>query len=394
MILFTAVRWVFETAYRIVYPFLAIFARGLGVSLEAVSLAVTARAVMAAFGPFLASIADSRGRKVGMVLGAAIFVGGMALVVFLPAYPAFFLSLLLVALALSVYNPTIQAFLGDRVPYARRGLAMATTELSWSLGFIVGVPLAGILIVRFGWGAPFTALLVLGLAALGIILWLIPNHRPAAGGLRSLSASFREVLSYGPALAGLFMSMAFASANESVNLVFGVWMEDNLGVKIAALGAASAVIGFAELSGEAASAILNDRIGKERSIATGLVVNCLAAGLLPFVQHSLVGAFMGLFCFYLSFEFSIVCSLPLLSEVLPAARATLLAMAAAAGFLGRAGGSLLAPWLYHWGILGNVLACILFNSLALVALRKVRIKTAPMGGKSPVPGSLPPNPLT
>ena len=58
-------------------------------------------------------------------------------------------------------------------------------------------------------------------------------------------------------------------------------MEDSFNFKVAALEAASALIGFAEMGGELSTAGLLDRIGKKRAIATGLLVNGVVGLLLP-----------------------------------------------------------------------------------------------------------------
>ncbi|MGD2158866.1 MAG: hypothetical protein PVG32_18450, partial [Anaerolineales bacterium] len=51
----TAARTVLNTMFRMVYPFLPVFSRGMGVGLPALSFALTGRSVAGAFGPFLAS---------------------------------------------------------------------------------------------------------------------------------------------------------------------------------------------------------------------------------------------------------------------------------------------------------------------------------------------------
>ena len=55
-------------------------------------------------------------------------------------------ALLLSTLGKSLFDPALQAYFGDRVPYAQRGTALAVTEMAWSLAFIVGVPAMGFLI--------------------------------------------------------------------------------------------------------------------------------------------------------------------------------------------------------------------------------------------------------
>jgi predicted MFS family arabinose efflux permease len=72
----TAARTVINTMHRLVYPFLPVFGRGLGVDLQTISLALTLRSVMGVFGPFLASVADSRGRKAGLIFGLALLQPG------------------------------------------------------------------------------------------------------------------------------------------------------------------------------------------------------------------------------------------------------------------------------------------------------------------------------
>jgi predicted MFS family arabinose efflux permease len=375
---FTLIRTVLNTMHRMVYPFLPIFQDGLGVSLPVLSLALTARSALGALGPLLASLADSRGRKAGMLLGLLLFSSGVVLVVFWPTYPAFLLALLLTITGRYAFDPSMQAYLGDKVSYQRRGMVMAVTEFSWSFSFIAGVPLMGLLIARSGWIAPFPLLALLGFVALAGLSWLLPEELPSTGNRPGIWKNFHSVLQYPPALTGLTMGLLFSSANEVVNLVFGVWMEDAFGLKIAALGAASVVIGLSELGGESLSASLTDRLGKAHSVGLGLILNSLAALLLPFLGHNLTGAFIGLFLFYITFEFTVVSSFPLMTEILPSMRATLLAINTAGLSLGRAAGALLAPILYtaktydHLsGILTSCLAAMLFNLLALFALRSL-----------------------
>ena len=106
-------------------------------------------------------------------------------------------------------------------------------------------------------------------------------------------------------------------------------------------------------------------------------MNCLAALLLPILGFSTAGAMVGLFFFYLTFEYALVSSVPMMTEVMPAARATVMAFATASVSLGRALGALIASPLFLFGesmasipdILPNALAAIIFNLAALVALR-------------------------
>lgn len=369
---FIAVRIVVNTALRMLFPFLPVFGRGMGVDLATLSSALALRSAAGILGPFMAPLADRRGRKVGMLAGLAIFILGSSLVALWPTFPVFVLGITLNLLGYFLFNPSMQAYLGDRVPYQQRGLALALTELGWSLSFIIGVPLVGLLIARYGWSAPFAVLAILGLAALLALARILPGGKPASvsgvGAWRTLGRVFSSPI----ALAGMIMGSALSMANELVNLVFGVWLEDAFGLQIAALGATAALIGFSELGGEALSAGLVDRLGKSRAITIGLLVNSLAGLVLVFSGGQVAAAMAGLFLFYLSFEFTMVCTIPLMTEVLPEARATMMASYVAMISLGRAGGDLLSPRLYNLSpfssLLAIALAVALFNFISWLAL--------------------------
>jgi predicted MFS family arabinose efflux permease len=151
------------------------------------------------------------------------------------------------------------------------------------------------------------------------------------------------------------------------------------------------VIGFSELGGETISAAITDRLGKPLAVGIGLALNCLAALVLPFLGGSLAGAVFGLFLFYITFEYTLVSSIPLMTEVLPSARATLMAANAAGLSLGRAIGAILAPSLYFFGksspflpdMLPVAFTAVAFNGLALLALQRLR-KAHVSAGQRPV----------
>ncbi len=381
--LFTAARTVINSAFRMVYPFLSIFAHGLGVDLLTISIAMTARSLMGFFGPFLAPIADLRGRKISMLLGLGLVVLSAGSISFFPVYPVFFAGLLGIALGNLIFIPAMQAYVGDIVPYKRRGKVIGITELSWSLAFIVGVPAVGWIIdfashspatEAFAWRAPFPFIAALGFLFMLLIAWRIPNTRSQSVSLGNAFQTISHIFAYPSVLAALGFAVAATAANETVNLVFGIWLEDQFSLKLAALGAASAVIGISELSGEGLSALLADRWGKENSVRTGLVISAVATILLYFISGiGVAAALTGLFLFYLGFEFTIVSSLSLISEIFPPARATVMASVVACFSLGRALGALLAPRLYAHSFLFNLAFALLFNLLAFILLNRVRM---------------------
>jgi len=364
-----------------VYPFLPAFGRGLGVDLRTISLAVTLRSASGIFGPILASIADQRGRKVGMLIGLSLFTAGVGMMVIRPSFTFFVLSLILCLWANLIFIPSMQAYLGDRIPYHRRGLVLALTEFAWSLSFIIGIPLVGLVMDRYSWKTPFSWFTGLGVLAIIVVGTILPKNDPNSSNNATLGHNLHSILAYSPALAGILFGMTLSGANEMISLIFGVWLEDAFNVKIATLAITSAIIGLSELGGETLVGGFVDRLGKHRAVAIGLVFNSIVGLALPVIGFSLTGAMIGLFLIYLTFEFTIVSSIILISEVLPTARATYLAAFVASTALGRTLGDLLAPPLYQAGvsssssaaILNIVLVAAALNVISLILLRVIGI---------------------
>ena len=367
--LLTAIRVLLNTAFRMAYPFLGVFSRALGVDVSVLSLAVSSRAFVGMASPLVAPISDLVGRKLGMIIGVVVFtLAGIALVV-APSVSTFTLFLMLGVLGKYIFDPTVLAYLGDKVPYSRRGLVVSINEMGWSGAFILGIPAAAYLISRFGWMSPIYLFIVLGIVAIIALVVLIPktDHgvRLARPDLGMIGTTLRKP----EVLFALGIGLWSTAGNEIVNLIFGVWLEDTFAVKLAALAAASAIIGIAELGGEGLVALFTDKIGIPVALGVGLISCSIAAIALPLLAGSQTGALVGLFFFYISFEFVIVSHLPLMTEVMPEARATAMSLNLMSFSIGRALGAFLAPQVYGYLGFGAVTAVsVSFNMVAITSL--------------------------
>jgi len=364
----TLIRVVLNTAYRMIYPFLAVFARGLGVDIGVVSGLVANRAIVGAVTPFIFPFIETRGRKFGMSLGLGLFVLAMGIVALFPSLTTLGVALILAMVGKTIFDPSMTSYVADHVAYEKRGTAIAISEFAWSLAFILGIPAVGWIIAKSTWSAPFWMLGILGLAAIVFILTTLQDSTKPTRHADGVFGSVKAILTTPAVLVALSIGACICSANEVVNLVFGVWLEDSFHLQITALAGASIVIGLSELGGEGLVALFVDRMGKVRAAGVGIVANSIAAVLLPMIGHTELGALIGLFLFFISFEFTIVSIIPLMSEVMPSARATTLALTVSANFIGRAIGALLAPELYMYGIYTVMGAAAFFDLLALVAV--------------------------
>ena len=367
----TLIRTVTNTGFRMVFPFQPIFMEGLGISLATITRMYAGQSLVGIISPFLASMADTRGRRTGMLSGLILFSLGTLLVSLIPTSLGFLLFLILSMLGKAIFDPSMQAYFGDTVPYDRRGFVLGITETSWSLSFFLGMPLVGFLLDRFGLLSPFLLLTVLSVLSFLAILLLIPPDPLPQGNKQSILVNFGLVSRSGTALAGLGVMLLICTANQLVNVVFGVWLNQSFGLQIAALGGASALIGIAELLGEGGVSAVDDRIGTRSAVAYGLAGSVLSSVILPLVGSSTAGAYLGLFAFYLTFEFTIVSLIPLMTGVLPEARGTVMALSIASANLGRGLGSWIAAPIFAGGFWRNALAAAVVNLLAILVLRFV-----------------------
>lgn len=370
----TLIRTVLNTGFRMVYPFQPFFLEALGISLGQMTRLLAGRSLVGIFSPLAASIADSRGRKTGMLAGVGLFSLGTLAVILRPTAVGFAIFLVLSIVGKAIFDPSLQAYFGDRVPYSRRGFVLALTEMSWSGAFFLGVPLVGFLLRSSGLLAPFLLISALSLISLLGVVYLIPSDPPTLEDQPGLLENFNAVLGSRGALAGLSVSVLIAGANEVVNVVFGVWLNESFALQIAALGGASAVIGLSELIGEGAVSLFSDAISKKVAVLVGILSSSAAALCLIFLGRTRAGAVLGLFLFYLTFEFTIVSIIPMMTGVLPEARATIMALNIASVSLGRGLGSLAAAPLYSLGFGFNALTGAGLNLLAALALSWVTVK--------------------
>jgi predicted MFS family arabinose efflux permease len=308
-----------------------------------------------------------------MLLGVAIFIVGAGLVMVWPSFTAFTIAISLTFLGMFVYLSSTQAYIGDRVRSGRRGTALGLIETGWGVSYIIGMPILGWMIDRYGWRAPFPFTAALGVLAFILILAFVPNYKPQQKLINgNVLKSILEVLKIPAARYGLLMSLMLISSNEVINLVFGVWLEVSFGLKLAALGAASAVIGISEISGESIGGVVSDKLGRERSIMLGMGLMLVVSAALPFVGGTQAGALIGLFFFYLSYEFTFVSTLPFMTELVPEARGTMLGANVACLALGRMIGNLVSPFVFRVGFWANALSAVIFVLIAFWALTRAK----------------------
>jgi predicted MFS family arabinose efflux permease len=251
-------------------------------------------------------------------------------------------------------------------------LVIGITEFGWAGSSLVGIPLVGLLIARVGWQSPFLVLGSLSLLAAIAIALLIPaeGRQPVtAGAALNFREAWRLVRSSQAALGLLVYSFLIGLGNDNFFVVYGVWLEEVFALSVVALGLATSVIGAAELVGEGLTAAMADRLGLKRAVFAGLTLSTLSYLLLPLLGQTLPLALSGLFIVFALFEFAVVTTNSLATEVLPGARATMMSAMLAAIGVGRVIGALVGgPVWLAGGLMANCSISAATTGLGLIAL--------------------------
>jgi predicted MFS family arabinose efflux permease len=362
----TLARLFLNIGLRMVYPFAPALSRGLGVEITAVYRLITLRNFAGFLSPLFSPLSEKFGRRPMMIAGMVLMGIGCAVVVIWPAYWPLGVTLALVSIAKVIYDPAMQAYVGDVVPYRQRGRAIAVTELAWAGALLLGAPAVGIIIARQGWQAPFVWLGAMGMIT-AVFLW---RTLPPSGRKNRQHVTLRSMASviwHTPVIwAASAYTLLAMGANEILFIVYGDWMETSFQLSLASLGVASGLIGGSEVIGEVIAGWSVDRFGKRPVIITTGVLTALMYAVIPITGSELTTTLITLFVLFLFFEITVVGGVPLMTEIVPETRSVVMAMVLAFGALGRALGSLVGPLLWSTG--GFIVNGIAAGLIMLIAI--------------------------
>lgn len=368
----TAAKAVANTALRWAPPFLPVLEKAFGASTAQMTTVLGAGEMAGlstvAVGRFL-----DRGRERIVMSIALVAIAVASLIALVGTTFSFAVGFVVVVIGVSNCTVAGHSHISHRVPYAQRARAIGLYETSWALALLVGAPIIAGLIALFGWRGPYVLLAVAATAAAAMI-WTSHDdpappstptildapelaHGPAVdvastprSGIRSLDARAWAVVagSAGLAVSGL-----------SVFAVSGAWLDDAFGVSTGGLGAVAMGFGALELLGSTASAGLADRLGKLRGTMLGIVVLLTGLGVMAFADDSLWIGVAGILLFLCGFEFGFVTSLSLVTEAMPEARGTTIAVSSGVGTVARGTATIASGALFTaYGIAGTlVLSC-------------------------------------
>ncbi len=374
LIVVTSGRLASTTAFRIVYPLLPFLSSRFDVSLQQVATLVALQTAASLASPIGGTLADRFGERKVMLGGLGIFIVGALICSFTDVFLLFQLGYLLIGLATAFYLPSAQSYLSARSPYEQRGRMLGIFETAWAISAIIGVaPLMYLIDLQnnISWAYAILA----GVGVFGFLsVFQLPEHHAQTSSTTN-EGGFAWETAKMPAL-WLLLLFPFLTlgGNDLFFITQSTWLKDVLGANESMLGNLFVLIGIAELAGSLAVVAFSDRIGKRRSVLTSFVVTSICLLLMPMVDTSWISTVIVLFVFYFMIEYAIVATFPLLSEALPQARGTMMALVSATIGFGRIFSSLSSEWLYTTGQMTLVTAVAAGASmLGLFALARSRL---------------------
>ena len=309
-----------------------------------------------------------RERMVILVALLAVFASsGFALV---GSTWTFAIAAVLLGMAAGLATVGGHAWISARVPFERRARFIGVYEVSWASALLVGAPLVALLISVFGWRGPFVAMAVLAVAAAAAVASIDDGDRPA----REFGRPARVPIT-SDAWIIIAASSSVGLAGLTTIVVAGTWLDEVLGVSTGGVGLVAMAFGVAELFASSSSSAFADRLGKRRTMQFSATLLLLGLGVILGAGTSLLLGVLGLFTFFVGFEYSIVTSFSLVSEAMPAARGQAIGVGNAASTLARGIGIASAGVLYdRFGVEGPVVFSAIGASVSLALLTVVALR--------------------
>lgn len=394
----TAAKAVANTALRWVPPFLPTLERAFGATTQQLTT-VIGLGEMAGLSTIGVGAHLDRGRSRPVMAIALVAISIASLVSLVGTTATFAIGFVLVILGVANLTVAGHAYISHRVPYAQRGRAIGLYETSWAIALLVGAPVIAGLIAVFGWRGPYGVLAVAALL-MAVVIWRSPPEPPLPANATPENVTPEDVASGnvtpehvspgnapveipvtdGPISVArittlplrvwsvMVGSALLAMAGLSVFAISGSWLNDAFGVSTGGLGAVAMGFGAIELVASTGSAGFADRIGKFRSTMAGTATLAVGLVVMTLADDTLWIGVVGIIVFLGGFEFGFVTSLSLVTEAMPSARGTTIALSNAIGTVARGSGTILSGWLFGThGVEGTITLSAIAATLSATA---------------------------
>jgi predicted MFS family arabinose efflux permease len=370
----TIARLVANAAYRFAPLFLATIARGFDVSLSTLGFAIFASELSGFASPFAGRIVDRLTHRNSMVLGLVGSAVGCTIAAVSTSPLIFAVGVTVLALTKQSFDLGLGAWIADHVPYNQRGKIVGLTETAWALGLLVGVSIMGLITAATNWRIGFAFAVLCLVVSMFVIFNRVTNEARVPHESRSTTPQRIT----GNSWLVVFTMFCIMCSAQNLFVTFGAWLEEEFQFGAARLAVAGFSLGLVELVASVSSSRQTDKWGKERSIALGALLVIPGGIFLCLGSNNLIIGLIGVFIYFLGFEFSVVSLLSLATSLVPNSPGTGLGWVLGAGTLGRAVMAIIATHLFEsFGVQGPALMGALFGligALTITGYRRVNAK--------------------
>jgi predicted MFS family arabinose efflux permease len=370
----TVARLVANAAYRFAPLFLATIARGFDVSLSTLGFAIFVSELSGFASPFAGRIVDRLTHRNSMVLGLIGSAVGCTIAAVSTSPLMFALGVTVLALTKQSFDLGLGAWIADHVPYNQRGKIVGLTETAWALGLLVGVSIMGLITAATNWRIGFAFAVLCLVVSMFVIFNRVTNEARVPHESRSTTPQRIT----GNSWLVVFTMFCIMCSAQNLFVTFGAWLEDEFQFGAARLAVAGFSLGLVELVASVSSSRQTDKWGKERSIALGALLVIPGGIFLCLGSNNLIIGLIGVFIYFLGFEFSVVSLLSLATSLVPNSPGTGLGWVLGAGTLGRAVMAIIATHLFEsFGVQGPALMGASFGllgALTITGYRRVNAK--------------------
>jgi len=365
----TVARLVANAAYRFAPLFLATIARGFDVSLSTLGFAIFVSELSGFASPFAGRIVDRLTHRNSMVLGLIGSAVGCTIAAVSTSPLMFAVGVTILALTKQSFDLGLGAWIADHVPYNQRGKIVGLTETAWALGLLVGVSIMGLITAATNWRIGFAFAVLCLVVSIFVIFNRVTNEARVPHESRSTTPQRIT----GNSWLVVFTMFCIMCSAQNLFVTFGAWLEDEFQFGAARLAVAGFSLGLVELVASVSSSRQTDKWGKERSIALGALLVIPGGIFLCLGSNNLIIGLIGVFIYFLGFEFSVVSLLSLATSLVPNSPGTGLGWVLGAGTLGRAVMAIIATHLFEsFGVQGPALMGAFFGLLGALTITYYR----------------------
>lgn len=361
--------FVIGTGVMLVPGTLSDIAFSLQISVASAGQLITAGAITVCIGaPLLAAALARWDRRMLLTVSMLWYALMHVACALAPGYASLMILRILALVSAAIFTPQAAAVAGMLVAPERRGRAITTIFLGWSIASVVGAPLAALISGAVGWRVGFWLLALLALISAAWVWRVIP----AGVKMPAISAvMWRQTLSSKLLIVTVLVTALSASGQFTQFAYFSPYVVQLLKGSASDVALIFAVFGFFGVLGSFAVSRVIDRIGPPRAVMTTLVLIAVSLLLWPWgtsiTTLALVCIPWGLGCFSCNSA-----QQARLVALAPAVASVSVALNTSALYLGQGVGSALGGlminqgWMaqLHWAGLAGLLLAMMLSALA------------------------------